>query len=326
MSCEDYLSLKGVSYISKELDSQNLLHGTIDFFNWGFLNIGAFQNITITPPVSGVYGGQKYRLRPVKDPNFSDGQVWEGFRGNWVWETGVTFETSPIRVSGVYVGGNYKTSTDSIYGHYVDYKRGRVVFSGVVPTTSVVTAQFSPRTITFVDSETPYVRKILENINQVQRGEYLNFGSGNWNTNYDQRLELPIVAVNVGSKNSYRGYQIGGGQYINTDIIFQVISDNKFYRDQICDILGRQNEKVYWIANRGTMKSASGYPFDLDYRGSLVTTPKEYPNIVAETGVGGYRWRQVRLSNTSKHFQDQPVNSLYMGYIRTDAEMIAGEI
>lgn len=326
MSCENYLSLKGVSYISKELESQNILHGTIDFFNWGFLNIGAFQNITITPAVSGSYGGQRYRLRPVKEANFNDGQVWEGFRGNWVWETGVSFSTSPIRVSGVYVDGNYYTSSDTIYGHYVDYKRGRIVFSGSIPTTAVVTAEFSPRTITFLDNESPYVRTLLEDINNVEKNEYLNFGSGNWNKNYDTRIELPIVAVSLSPKNSYRPYQIGGGQYITTEIDFMVISDNKFYRDQICDIIGRQNEKVYWIPNRGTMKAASGYPFDLDYRGSLVDTPVEYPDIVAETGLGGYRWRQIRLNKSVKRFVEQPANSLYVGYIRTDAEMVEPEI
>lgn len=326
MSCDDYLTLKGVSYISKELESQNILHGTIDFFNWGFLNIGGFQNITINPMVSGTYGGQRCRLRPVKDTNFSDGQVWEGFRGNWVWETGIHFDTSPIRVSGVYIGGNYHTNTDNIYGHYIDYKRGRVVFSGAIPTTSIVTAEFSPRTVTFMDSESPYIKTILENINNVEKKEYTNFGSGNWNKGYDMRAGLPVVSVTISPKNSYKPYQIGGGQYIITEIDFAVISDNKFYRDQICDIIGRQNEKVFWIPNRGNMKAASCYPFDLDYRGSLVDTPREYPDIVAETGVGGYRWRQIRLNNSIKRFVEQPTNSLYVGYIRTDAEMVEPEI
>jgi hypothetical protein len=326
MACEDYTQLKGVTHISKELESQNILHGTIDFFNWGFLNIGAYQNITINPMVSGVYGGQKYRLRPVKDNRFNDGQVWEGFRSNWVWETGVSFSPAPIRVSGVYVGGSFYNSADSIYGHYVDYKRGRVVFSGTIPTTSVVTAEFSPRTITFMDSESPEIKTILSEIDRVEKGEYLHFGSGSWNTTSDMRAELPVVSVNVNYSNSYRPYQIGGGQYCKSEINFFVVSDNKFYRDQICDTIGRQNEKVFWLPNRSTMKAASGYPLDLDYKGSLVNTPVEYPSIVAETGVGGYQWRQIRLYDTQKRFMDQPTSSLFTGIIKTQGDIILGEI
>ena len=326
MSCEEYTTLKGVTHISKELESQNILHGTIDFFNWGFLNIGSYQNITITPPVSGVYGGQRYRLRPAKDARFSDGQVWEGYRGNWVWESGVDFSPAPINISGVYVGGNFYEPSDNTYGHYVDYKRGRVIFSGVVPTTSTVTAEFSPRTITFMDSESNEIKTILSDIERVEKGEYLQFGSGSWNPTYDLRVELPVVSVSISPNTSYRGYQIGGGQYYTTEIKFLVISDNKFYRDQICDVIGRQNEKVFWLPNRATMKISPDFPFNLDYKGSLVDTPIEYPEIVSPTGDGGYQWRQIRLNNTQKRFVDQPTNSLFAGYISTDGEIILGEI
>ena len=34
MSCENYLTLKGVEHISKELESQNILYGIIDFFTF----------------------------------------------------------------------------------------------------------------------------------------------------------------------------------------------------------------------------------------------------------------------------------------------------
>ena len=39
MSCEGYLSLNNVEYISKELESQNIVHGVIDFYNWSTLEI-----------------------------------------------------------------------------------------------------------------------------------------------------------------------------------------------------------------------------------------------------------------------------------------------
>lgn len=322
MTCEGYLSLNHVEYISKELESQNITHGIIDFYNWALLEVGNYQNITINPQVSGVYGGQKYRLRPVTDPRFTDGQIWEGYTDNWVWETGVSFTPAPIRVSGVYIDGAFQPSTGVAYSHYVDYNRGRVVFEDSIATTSVVTAEFSPRVIKFIDSDSPPAKKVMYDSYRVDEDEYLNSSSGNWNVLSDLRRDLPFVAVNVSANTSYRPYEIGSSRQVGlVDVYYYVFSQDKFWRDQICDILGRQDDKAIWIPNRGTMKSDPNYPLDLDYRGALVDNPVEYPEIVAPTGDGGYRWRQIYFTNTNKQFIEYNDNLLFEGVVKTTAEI-----
>jgi hypothetical protein len=308
-----------MEYVSKELESQNILHGIIDFFNWATLEIGNYQNISI--PTSGIYGGQKSRLRPVTDPRFSDGRVWEGYADDWVWESGVSFTPAPIQISGVYVGGTLYTKDDASYGHYVDYKRGRVVFSGVVDTSSVVTAEFSPRIISFYDSDSAPAKQVMYENYRVDDSMYTNPASGSWNVLHDLRRELPFVSVSVSPTTSYKPYQIGGGQLGQIDIHFSVYAQNKFWRDQICDMLGRQNHKAIWLPNRGTMKVSTDYPFDLDYKGSLVDTPVEYPDIVKPTGDGGYRWHQIYFDKTTKQFVDFRDDFVYEGLVKTTAQI-----
>jgi hypothetical protein len=144
----DYTTFKGITRIHRDNLSNNLLWGTMDFLQWGFLQVGGFQNITVNPAISGALGGDRFRLRPSNDPSYESGQVWEGFRNDWVWESGFSVDSiSPIRVSGVWVDGSFYGSGDATYSHYVDYPNGRVVFDTAVGTTSTVQASFTHRTV-----------------------------------------------------------------------------------------------------------------------------------------------------------------------------------
>ena len=68
--------------------SNVLLDNFVSFYDWGLLDRGQFYNINI--PESGIYGGDRHKLRSAQDPNYSNGQVWEGYRQNWVWESGIS--------------------------------------------------------------------------------------------------------------------------------------------------------------------------------------------------------------------------------------------
>ena len=141
---------KGITSIQKDNLSNNLLLGVQDFLSWGLLNIGAFQNITRSPATSGSFadGHSRYRLRNSDDPSYDAGQVWEGFRNDWVWESGVSYQnTKPIQVSGVWIDNYFYEPTDSTYSHFIDYPNGRIVFDYGVPTTKRVETNFTHRTV-----------------------------------------------------------------------------------------------------------------------------------------------------------------------------------
>ena len=231
---------KGVTSIQKDNLTNNLLLGTQDFFSWGFLNVGGFQNITRSPAVSGSYGrtSDRFRLRNSDDPSFEEGQVWEGFRNDWVWESGFKYnETKPIHVSGVWIDGFFYKPNDPTYSHFIDYSNGRVVFDYPVPKTKKVEANFSHRTVGITLASEKFVQELMFDSYDIQDlDSYLISSSGNRNQLGARRLQLPIVALELGSSRGHRGWQLGGGQIAYNDLLFHVFADNEFEKNNIRDI------------------------------------------------------------------------------------------
>jgi len=179
MANQDYTQLRGVDELGDDLIGSQLANNLINFYNWGMLGVGGFFNINIT--TTGPYGGNQHQLRPVQDPNYADGQVWEGFRSDWVWETGVNYNTQPIRVSGVFVDGAFQPATGvGTYAHHINYPLGRVVFDTAVSTTSTLTAEFSYRWAHFDKADSPWMREVMYRSNRVDDAHFLQMGSGNW--------------------------------------------------------------------------------------------------------------------------------------------------
>ena len=70
--------LKGFSTLGDATLTNHIRENFIQFFDYGLLEKTNFENVTI--PSTGVYGGSDHVLRPVDDPRYTYGQVWEGFR------------------------------------------------------------------------------------------------------------------------------------------------------------------------------------------------------------------------------------------------------
>ena len=66
----------------------------IEFFDWAIMDIGGFNNVSV--PQTDVYGGDRHKLRLVNDPRYTSGQVWEAFRGNWVWQSGLVYSLEAL--------------------------------------------------------------------------------------------------------------------------------------------------------------------------------------------------------------------------------------
>ncbi len=159
---EDYKSLKRVENTQDATLSNLLLENFIMFFDWGFTDLGGFYSVEI--PEVGLYGGNKHELRPVQDPNYNDGQVWEGFRSNWVWETGVQNPEQPIQISGVFIGGTFRATGNIQQPFHINYPDGRVVLDTAISTTSEVKLEYSHK----------WVNVIIRVSNQHQLDVYIN--------------------------------------------------------------------------------------------------------------------------------------------------------
>ncbi len=89
MACEDHLSFKSIDNIGDTLLMSELEGNLKLWFDWAMLGIGAWTDVDI--PTSGAFGGDFSILRSVDDDSYTDGQVWQGNRKDWVWETGVNY-------------------------------------------------------------------------------------------------------------------------------------------------------------------------------------------------------------------------------------------
>jgi len=87
---------------------------------------------------------------------------------------------------------------------------------------------------------------------------------------------------------TYAGYQSGAGQWSRGDVILHVISENSQTTKRIASILSEQNESSIYMYDPDMLASQNRYP--LNYLGDLNTNPLCYPDLIADSGIGGFRY------------------------------------
>ena len=223
--------------------SNILLDNFIALYDWGLLDRGQFYSINI--PESGIYGGDRHKLRLAGDPNYSSGQVWEGYRQNWVWESGISATTEqPIAISGVFVDDTFYATGNVSKPFYIDYPNGRIVFDTALTSTSSVQLEYSHKWVQVVPAQgIPWFRQIQQGSFRNEEGFQVS-DSGGWVQLGQTRVQLPAIAVEVIPSRSLEGYQLGGGQWVNNDIIFYVISENHWECTNLVDSILYQNDRT----------------------------------------------------------------------------------
>lgn len=262
--------------------------------DWAFAGLGAFG--TTTYAASGWYGGDPSRLRLSEDPNYSRGQVWQGFRGNWVWETGVEGGTQPVRVSGVYVNGTfYGVATTGAYAHRVDYPNGQIIFDAAISPSAVVRAEFSYRYINVVTVEDKKWREFHTYSMRNDDAHFLQYNSGVWSTHPENRLQLPAIVIDAARNVSAAGWQLGTALPVKQQTVnFYVIAETDYDAKKLHDILTDQYGKRFNLMDLDRYGAATGFP--LDAHGSPVPSAWMYPEMVRPYTEGGYGFNQVRVN------------------------------
>tara|TARA_Y100000296_G_scaffold65826_1_gene77634 strand:- start:323 stop:1282 length:960 start_codon:yes stop_codon:yes gene_type:complete len=299
--------------------SNVLLDNFIAFYDWGFLDKGAFYSIDV--PESGIYGGDKHILRLVDDPNYTKGQVWEGYRQNWVWETGISATTEqPIRISGVFIDGIYRATGNVDQPFYVDHPNGRIVFDTAIASTGTVQAEYSHKWVQVVPAEgIPWFREIQQGSFRVDDSHFTAFGSGNWAQLGQTRVQLPALAIEVVPSRSMEGYQLGGGQWSNNDIIFNVITENHWECANIMDAVLYQNDRTIHLFNPTAVGVSGAFPFN--YRNELTSHALPsglYPNLI-----DNFFHRRCRINESRGQEIVQLSPELYVGVVRCSTQVKA---
>jgi len=310
--------LARLSNVQDSTLSNILLDNFIALYDWGFLDRGQFYNIEI--PESGIYGGDKHKLRLAEDPNYLDGQVWEGYRQNWVWESGISATTEqPISISGVFVDNTFYATGNVTKPFYIDYPNGRVVFDTAITSTSTVQLEYSHKWVQVVPAQgVPWFRQIQQRSFRNEE-DFQVSSSGGWVQLGQTRIQLPAVAIEVIPAISMHGYQLGGGQWVNSDMVFYVISENHWECTNLMDSILYQNDRTVHLFNPTAVAISGVLPYN--YRNELnenAIPSGLYPNMIDD-----FYYNRCWISESRGSEISQLSPDLYVGSTRCSTQVKA---
>lgn len=296
--------LEGINSISDASPSLLIKEGIIGYYDWGMKSIGGVLNVSET-------------LYPQKDPNYTNGQVWMCSKKGLIWESGIgalvsNDETYP-GVSGIHITGvYYPVSTTGIYSHKIDHVNGRVIFDSPISTSLNVSINYSHKycDVVPVDNFSSLLRLF-----EQRSGRELN-GSGDYHLDPRSVNDLPLIGVEVPNNIGLRPYQLGGGQYLDKDVIFHCLGKTSEEADKLVDIVTMQNDKSIYVFDLDKIYSSGAFP--VGYDGVPNSGALRYPELIRD-----YKHsKTLRFQNTRGGGQSSPINGVIHKSVRVSAELI----
>ncbi len=316
MPTSDYTRLnKHVTQIGQTLLTSQLESNLKTYLDWGLLGVGSFSNVSI--PTSGAYGGTFDKLRLVNDPSYTLGQVWEGPRKDWVWETGINYSTQPNSLTGIYVGGSFYGTGDATYGHHYNYPLGRVIFDSAIAQTSNVQLNYSYRNVqTYIADQAPWWDQLQYDSLRVDDSTIYDIGSGNWQILSNHRVQLPAVVIEAVPRRTFQPYEMGTvGNFVYQDVLFHILSESRWWRNQLIDVISLEKDRTIWLYDNNEVANVTGYP--LDYRGMRSSTALMYPDLV-----NSYKFKMARYYNMLVTEMTSPTSRFHRGAVRATFEVV----
>lgn len=323
-----YQPLKGFDSIHSYFLNSNIQDALVEYFDWGLLEKGNYFNVTKGELASN--GLDMSVLRLSSNDAYTSGQVWEGFRSNWVWQSGVSgvgidppiVGTNPDfpGISGVYINDQFEpTSGVGQYAHKVDYFNGRVIFDTPIPTGSTVQAEFSYKHINVVyANNVPWLREIQMRT-QKPTSHFYDVSTGDWDVPPETRLQLPAIAIELVPVRKFQGYSLGGGQIVYTDIMAHCIAEDEITRNMLVDIVSFQNDKTIFTIDSNAVSDDAAYPLDQD--GSPNPSALLYPDLINQYGAGCFE-----LTSSKVEQMDMVSPDLFGGMVRFTTKGIKANI
>ena len=135
-------------------------------------------------------------------------------------------------------------------------------------------------------------------------------------------MQLPVIAVEAVSRRDFEPFQLGGGQYVNTEVLFHILAEEEYDRDKLLDIVSLQNEKTINAFDSDRVEDYQIKAFPLDWRGMTRPSGLRYPELVDD-------FRSVKILHGSIRLKDSAITAstsinpnLYHGVVRTSTEVI----
>lgn len=318
MSCENYTRLNNVNSIGENFLIEQLEDNIKSFLDWGLLNIGGFVNIKA--PITGINDNLPHQLKQTNDPGFINGRVWQTFKKDIVWETGVDYNGySPINISGIKINNTlYPTPTGSgAYGYHINYPLGRVVFDK--PTNNInPTMEYSYRWCQIHKaSSSPWWSELQGDLINPNP-QFLQKDKGDFNITANHRVQMPCIIIEPISRSDSKPWQLGGTDFmINQDILLHIFSERASDKNTLADIIRLQKHKTIWMYDIKKLVSSGVNP--LDYRGTTNPSGKIYPDLVMDSN---YRWYKCFFKDVNIMDMETANNSLFWCTIRLTTEVI----
>ena len=149
--------------------------------------------------------------------------------------------------------------------------------------------------------------------------DFFDKDKGKWNIPPESRLQLPAIAIEVVPTRKFVGYQLGGGQWVYTDVLFHCIAEDEITRNKLIDIVSLQNNKSIYLYNSNKINSNLEYP--VDYRGKVNPSALRYPDMLNKYKSGKLRLTDGTVQNITTIGYD-----LYGGVVRFRTEYINTKI
>lgn len=331
MSSPDYTQFKLVpNALGDVLLLNNIEINLEQYLNWAFLQLGGWWNVDYTPGGGSNTTFPKTtdpaRCRLVNDPHYTTGRVWEAFRMQWVWEQEVDY-VSPVDANSynpnevtVYVNGVAASSSDYV----INYALGRVIFDTAIATTSTVRVEYAFR---WVQVYTMNTAKWFRELQFASLGgdspDFLQRDSegGGWSINGQHRVQLPAIVIEVVPKGTSRGAELGNASLrISQDVLFHVVAEDTFIRNNLLDILRVQKDKTIWLFDTNEIVADGAWP--LDSNGDIANSTV-YPDLVAEDG---YRYKQCWFENCVLSEVESIHPDLHEGTVTATLQIVYGRI
>lgn len=314
-TCSHNTKFKGVNSISEDL-LLNILEANFKMYlDWAFLNIGAWFDVNIND--NTLYGINKHcKLLPVSDPSYADGIVWQGIRKDWVWESGISYQnTSPITINNITINNVVINKNNNFY---INYPLGRVIFNSPKALSSNINLEYSYRYVqVHRSSENSWFNSLqFSSFNTSNNDIKLN-DDGDWSIGSHQRIQMPCIIIEPIARSRSRPYEIGNDiLWLEQDLAFYVLAENKNDRNKLLDILRLQQDITLQLFDTNILAQNDNYP--LDYNGNVKNNALMYPDIIST-----YAWRKCLIKNINLFEIDSTHPNLHQGMARATLEVIS---
>jgi len=320
------MGLIGFNNIFSSNLNNKLLDSFIEYFDWELLNKGNYFNSSLGELSPN--GLDYSELKISSSEHYPSGSAWEGFRSNWIWQSGIAPDgfSEPLvgsndvipGISGVYVDDTfYSSSTTGDYAHKVDYFDGRIIFDNAIPISSKVQAEFSYKYINIMyASNLPYIREIQ--YRTLDKSSFFNTtDKGDYATPSEMRTQLPLIAIEIVPTRTFKPLGLGSvaHKFVYTDMLFHCVAEDEFTRNQLVDMVSFQADTEIPLLNLDSISSNNAFP--IDYEGVPVSGALRYPDLISTYCSGSARFLNPRVQGM------EMLNSrLYGSVVRITAEVI----